>query len=434
MTKYFPLFLLAFSFQLSAFSQENSPYSRYGVGDMVPNHNILTRGMGGISAGYANGQMLNFTNPASYSSLSSTIFDLGAEVDSRKLKSISPTQNFTATNALFSYMQVGFPIKMKRANKKNIFLGVNIGLKPTSRINYKIAKFERLPGIDSLVTFYEGSGGINEASAGAGLTIKNFSIGFNVGYMFGNKDYSTQLTFLNDTVRYYESNSSTKTNFGGLLLNGGIQYKIKINKNTLLRLGGYGNLKQSLSASKDVLRETVVFDADGSSTKVDSVYENTLKGNLVYPASYGFGFTLQQPNWLFGADLEMTQWKDYRFYDEKDFVHNNWKIRAGAEYFPAKDATSLKKYFNFVKYRAGFYYGPDNVKLTTNIPEYAFTFGAGFPLKLRRSYYETQTSILNVSAEIGSRGDKKSNLRENFFRLAFGFSLSDLWFRRAKYD
>lgn len=434
MAKFFPLFILALSFQLSAFSQENSPYSRYGVGDMIPNHNILNRGLGGIAAAYASGASVNFTNPAAYSALSSTVFDLGAEVDSRKLKSISPAKSFTANNALFSYMQLGFPIKMKKANKKDIFLGVNIGLKPTSRISYKIAKFERLPGIDSLVTFYEGNGGINEAYVGTGLAIKNFSIGFNVGYMFGNKDYSTQLTFLNDTVSYYESISSAKTNFGGMLFNGGIQYKIKLNKNTLLRLGGYGSLKQNLSATKDLLRETVVFDEDGVSTRIDSVYEKSLDGTLVYPASYGFGFTLQQPNWLVGADFEMTQWKDYRFYGEKDFVHDNWKLRVGAEYFPANEGTSIRKYFNFVKYRAGFYYGPDNVRLTSSIPEYAFTFGAGFPLKLRKTYYETQNSILNVSAEIGSRGDKSTNLRENFFRLAVGFSLSDLWFRRSKYD
>jgi hypothetical protein len=68
------------------------------------------------------------------------------------------------------------------------------------------------------------------------------------------------------------------------------------------------------------------------------------------------------------------------------------------------------------------------------MPEYAFTFGAGFPLKLRRAYYETQTSFLNTAIEIGSRGNKQSNLRETIFRISFGFSLSDLWFRRLKYD
>ena len=49
------------------FSQDNSPYSRYGIGDLVPTTNIISRGMGGISAGYTDVFSINFNNPASYS-------------------------------------------------------------------------------------------------------------------------------------------------------------------------------------------------------------------------------------------------------------------------------------------------------------------------------------------------------------------------------
>jgi len=65
-------FLLCASFFiLSAskiFSQDNSPYSRYGLGDIVPNTNIVNRAMGGISAAYSDPLTVNFNNPASYSS------------------------------------------------------------------------------------------------------------------------------------------------------------------------------------------------------------------------------------------------------------------------------------------------------------------------------------------------------------------------------
>ncbi|MGG9970988.1 hypothetical protein ACQ33O_04260 [Ferruginibacter sp. SUN002] len=450
MAKYLSLFIIALGFQLTAFSQENSPYSRYGLGDQAPDHNIVTRGMGGISAAYVsprydsarngkntqvinmNAQSINYINPATYSNFyRNTIFDLGAEVGSRKLKSINPVKNFTSTNALFSYMQLGIPIKMKKANKKDIFLGVNIGLKPDTRVNYKLARFKR--EVDSLVIFEEGSGGTNEAFTGVGLSIKNFSIGFNIGYKFGTKDSSSQITFLNDTIAYYESNASTKTNFGGLLFNAGIQYKFKLKDSSEFRIGAYGSLKQKYSASKDVIRETVSYDADGASTRIDSVYENNIRGNVVYPSNFGVGVTLQKQHWLFGADFEMTNWKEFRFYDKADFTDNSWKLRVGTEYYPATNKTPLKKYFNFVRYRAGFYYGPNAVNLTT-VPEYAFTFGAGFPLKLRRGFYDDQNSMLNTAIEIGSRGDNKSNLKENFFRVSFGVSLSDLWFRRYKYD
>ena len=53
---------------LPVFSQDNSPYSRYGLGDIVPSTNVTGRGMGGISAGYNDILSINFNNPASYGS------------------------------------------------------------------------------------------------------------------------------------------------------------------------------------------------------------------------------------------------------------------------------------------------------------------------------------------------------------------------------
>jgi hypothetical protein len=437
-TKYLPLIIIACSLQHTVFSQENSPYSRYGLGDIVPNSNIVSRGMGGVAAGFSDYSSINFTNPASYGNLQSTIFDIGFEVDRRTLKSTTPAARFAATNAVISYLQLGFPIKMPKANKKGIFWGMNIGLKPVSRTNYKILKTEKPSQLDSLGTIYEGSGSVNQAYLGTGLRIKNFSIGVNAGYMFGNKNYSTNLTFLNDSVQYAQSNTSNNSNFGGLFFSGGLQYekriKLKNKKIGVLRFGAYGNIKQTMSASKDAVVETILYDASGNKFRVDSVYENNTKGDVVYPSAIGAGVSYQSSNWLFAVDYETTKWQDYRFFGQPDLVQNTWKVRFGTEYLPLKDNTPFKKYFSFVRYRFGFYYGPDYIKVNNNMPEYGFSFGAGFPLKLRKGYYETQTSLLNTAIEIGSRGDKKSNLRESTLRICVGLSLSDLWFGRAKYQ
>ncbi len=436
-TKILPVLIIACGLQHAVYSQENSPYSRYGLGDIVPKSNIVSRGMGGIAAGYSDYQSINFINPASYANLRSTIFDIGVEADSRTLKSINPPARFSATNAVISYLQLGFPIKMKKANKKDIFWGMNIGLRPVSKINYKITKLSR--GVDSIGTIYEGSGGLSQAYLGTAVSIKHFNIGVNGGYMFGNKDYSTQLSFINDTVQYAQSNTQNRSNFGGLFLNGGIQYDFRIknkkNKNvSILRFGAYGNLKQSMTASSDKTVETVQYDASGNKIRIDSVFTIGQKGTVIYPATVGAGVSYQTLNWLFGADFETTKWQDYRFFGQQDLVQNSWKIRVGTEYYPLKDNTPYGKYFNFVKYRFGFYYGPDYINVNSSLPEFGFSFGAGFPLKLRKSYYETQTSMLNTAIEFGTRGDKKSNLRESTLRISVGFSLSDLWFGRQKYQ
>ncbi|MFT3682624.1 MAG: hypothetical protein QM791_20375 [Ferruginibacter sp.] len=440
----------------SVTAQENSPYSRYGLGDLVPNQNILNRGIGGVAAAYSDYQTINFVNPASYGNISyldtatlkvnpgaqrNTLFDIGAEVDTRILKESNPPAKYSQTNLLVSYLQLGLPIKLRKLNRRGIFLGVAMGLRPVSRINYKVFNTGRLPGIDSALTVYEGTGGVSEANIGAGIRIKNFNIGFNTGYRFGNKNYSTSRSLLNDTVLYYQSRSASESNFGGVFFNAGMQYEIGFRDKkdpklrSVLRLGAYGNLKRNMNADEDVIRETVTYDEFGAPTRVDSVFEKNEKGKVVYPATFGAGFTYQDKSnhWLFGADYETTYWNDYRFFDKVDNVKNSWKIKAGADYFPADLRTPLKKYFSYVRYRAGVYYGSDYIDVDNKLSEFGVTFGAGFPLKLRRGYYETQASVLNTAIEFGSRGGKQNSLRENIFRISVGLSLSDLWFNRSKY-
>ncbi len=427
---------------VSANAQENSPYSRYGIGDLTPNQNILNRGMGGISAAYTDFQSLNFINPASYGNISSTIFDIGAETDARTLKSKVPAKKFTNTNALISYLQLGVPIASKRMIRDSIYMGLTFGLRPYSRINYKIFRSERLllaPGVsDSLTTLFEGNGGTNQAYTGLGIRIKNFSAGVNVGYIFGNKDISTRLIFVNDTVEYYRSNSANVASYGGLMLNGGLQYEKRLNKKALLRIGLYGNLQRSLNASQDVIRETYTFDPNSTNNlRIDSIYEDkNVSGKVVLPASLGGGVTYQSYNWLIGADFETTNWASYRFYGQKDFVRNNWTFRVGAQFFPAKENTSAKKYFQFVKYRAGFYYGPNYINPgNSKLPEYAATFGAGFPLtSLRRVSFGGEFVTLNTAVELGSRGSSSNNLREGITRISIGISMNARWFQKRKYD
>src|SRR5215216_2950393 len=101
-------------FGIMVFAQDNSPYSRYGIGDIVPNTHIVNRGMAGLSATYADPLTVNFTNPASYSSFKSNfearskkaisgrvLFDVGINFDSRTLRESNPPAKFATSNALF---------------------------------------------------------------------------------------------------------------------------------------------------------------------------------------------------------------------------------------------------------------------------------------------------------------------------------------------
>mgnify|MGYP001788343979 CR=1 FL=1 len=440
MAKTLIVLFVACGLQMSAFAQENSPYSRYGLGDLTPNHNVFTRGMGGITAGIADPKSINFTNPASLSFIGNTVLDVAIEIDYRTLKSSNPAKKFTSANTYISYLQMAFPLTTPKMAKKKMFWAMSFGLKPVSKINYKIEKNGRT-AIDSLNTLYEGTGGTNQAFVGTGFRYKNFSIGINAGYMFGSKENSTKLRFINDSVFYALSNSADKTTFGGVFINGGMQYDIVVKKDKdneiekLLRVGLYGNLSQKLRAKNDKIRETIIFDQNGNPFRVDSVYEQNVRGNIVLPAMAGIGFTYQDKHWIVGADFEFGNWANYRYYGLKDDVQDNFTFRLGSQYYPAQKGTPVKKYFNFVKYRAGLYYGSDYIKINKNRPEYGFTIGTAMPLtSLRRISYTGEYVVLNTAVEFGNRGNKQTNLRENVMRFSFGISMNAQWFQRRKYN
>ena len=440
--KFLSVFFLACGFYTAAFAQDNSPYSRYGLGDLAPNHNIFTRGMGGISAGVLDYQSINFVNPASLASLHNTIFDIAAEANFRTLKTSNPVKSFTSANSFFSYLQLGFPLATEKMKKKDINWGMNFGVKPLTKVNYKIASSTRITGIDSLFTLYEGNGGLSQAFIGTAIKIKKLSFGINAGYTFGSKEYSTRKVFINDTVEYTKSNTSNKTSIKGFLITGGLQYEMVLNKDNknetpkVLRFGAYGNLQQQLNASRDDVVETFNFDANGATPLIDSIYrKKDVKGTIEYPSTLGVGFTYSDGHWLLGADYEMSNWSNYRYYGQTDEVQNNWVVRVGGQYYPAKVSTPVKNYFSFVKYRAGFFYGPDYIKINSSRPQYGFTLGTGMPLtSLQRINYTGEYVMLNTALEIGGRGDKNTGLRENMVRFSIGVSMNARWFIKRKYD
>lgn len=413
----------------NASAQENSPYSRFGLGNVVPSQNVLNRAMGGVSAAYSDVQSINFVNPASYSKLRVTTFDVGLDFENRTLRVPNQTNSFRAKNMLVNYVQIGVPL-----NKKN--WGLNFGLRPITRINYKINDNTRLPSGDSIQYQYEGSGGSYQAFAGTGRSFGNFSFGINTGYFFGRQEYQTRAIPLNDTVIFTPAKVVSNTNFGNAFISGGIQYAIAINKTdkkkSWLRFGAYGTFSNTLNASRSVAQTTFTNSPELGDITVDTI-SNLIdqSGSILYPAQFGGGILYEKVDKLMiGVDFEQTNWSQYRYYGNADQLRDSWLIRFGAQVLPNQFS---KKYWGRVNYRAGFYTGPDQVSPNgANLPQFGFTFGMGFPIP--RGPYSTQFTVIHTNFEIGSRGNRDNTLRESIFRVSLGLSLSDIWFRPRQYN
>src|SRR3954462_6764029 len=166
-------------------AQENSPYSRYGLGDIYPGQSISSRGMASLTAAYTDNQALNADNPATYGDIRAlgngglVTFDVGVSIDARALHSANPVEKYKSAYFIPSYILIGLPLSKKH-------WGLVAGLRPMTRINYSIQSTGRL--VDTLQTEYDGSGGINQAFIGIGKRWGAFSIGVNGGYLFGKEE------------------------------------------------------------------------------------------------------------------------------------------------------------------------------------------------------------------------------------------------------
>ncbi|HEX8461313.1 MAG TPA: hypothetical protein VF623_07780 [Segetibacter sp.] len=430
------VFLLTASYFASA--QENSPFSRYGVGDPVPGQNIVNRSMGGVSSTYAGGLSINFSNPASYSQIGRVTYDIGITLDSRVLKSTSPVLKYNSINLTPSYVALGLPLSVKHK------LGMSFGLRPLTSISYSIAESRKYSSAnntsrDSALYLYEGDGGLYQAFVGLGKRWGGLSVGFNTGYMFGRKENATRVLPF-DTVATYKSNSSTNTTFGNVFLNAGLQYEVPLNKakTSFLRFGLAGNLKQSMSARQQSSRETFNYDANGVMITIDTVFQSPeIKGTIKLPASYTAGISLHNivnnyEKSMIAIEYENTAWSNYRFYDQPDKLTNSWKFKLGGQFIP--NLTSIKSYWNRVTYRAGVNIGKDAINADGKaLPSFGLSLGAGLPVGKWRSF-DYQYTIINAGFEIGKRGNNKNVITENFFRFSLGFNLSDVWFQKRRYD
>jgi hypothetical protein len=436
---------------LSVQGQENSPYSRYGMGDFFQGQHINSRGMGGLGAAYAdgtannNGQTVNFANPAAYSNLFLISYDIGLTYDARTLRSNNPSGKFTSNYLVPSYFALGMPLNKKRG------LGMAFGLRPLSRINYSITETGRAAG-DSIQRNYSGTGGLNQAFIGIGKKWKGFSIGFNTGINFGRKEVSTFVSFVNDSVAYKQSKSGSTSTFSGLFLSGGSQWefaikkvnipRIKTTETYLVRLGVNGTLGNDMNAKQDIDRATVSYNAIGELVGIDTVYNvANQKGKITMPTSYAAGITFRKtvlaPRglfdiWSIGAEYTATKWSQYKYYGQADALNDSWMFKVGAQISP--DPVSGRSYWGTVNYRFGFFTGQEGINADGNgLKTTGGSFGMGIPVR-KWNTYSNQFTIVNTAIQFGKRGSSVNNITENFIRLSFGLSLSDIWFIPRKYD
>lgn len=364
---------------------------------------------------------INLANPASYSTLELTTFDVGASMDIRQLSKTNITGK-KQFNSTLSHITFGVPV--------NRFSAMSFGLVPYTDLGYKFSN-SGLVDTTKVNYIYSGEGGISKAYLGYGFKLgKKFSFGFNLAYLFGNLTQSRGFEFANQLTTVFNSRTQYSNAVGGLSYDYGLQFSTDLNDESKFIFGYTGNAGGSLNSKNNIVTTRYKKDVLGNElATADSTYfAEGAKNKIKMPLTHTAGFAFEKTNaWVLGADVSYSRWSDYREGSSNPGLNDSYGLVVGGQITP--DANSVSSYFKLVDYRLGFKYDKTFVQVgNDDINQYAVTFGFGFPLpRNRSSFYK-----INLSTELGNRGTLANNLvRDRYVNIHLGFTLNDKWFQKS---
>ena len=420
-------FALLFCLSNLIFGQSSSPYDRFGIGKLYSSTTSNSRAMGGISAALSNPYGINIQNPASLSEIFLTTYDAGMEGES--VRTVGGDSTYKASSSGFSHFALAFPVKLGT-------WGLALSFKPYSSVRYNFRKDLVGDNIGEYAEFYSGAGKSYQFMVGNGVRYKGFSLGINLGLMFGNFDNNKTIVFKNDLFAL-PSRYSNEVAVRGFLYNIGAQYKYRLplknkDKNVFAVFGLYGASSNSQKTS--YVNHWERFDLSGNTAEiVDTVGDVLLgRGSMILPGNLTGGVAFESSGkWLVSSDIKYTNWSAFKSSENNVAYKNNIRFALGGEICPDKSAK--KNVFSYMVYRAGFYTGTSElVVYGKRLKETGATVGFGIPLRTKDG---GQFSMFNFAFEFETRGAKGSTLlRENYYKFNLSFVFNDRWFLKRRFD
>ena len=397
----------------------NSPYTRYGYGDLSDQSFGNSKAMGGIAFGLRDGAQINPLNPASYTAIDSLTFLFEGGVSLQNMNISGSGVKLNAKNSSFDYLAMQFRLHPR--------IAMSIGLLPFSNVGYSVSDSKVDNGVSQTRSF-TGDGGLHQLYGGIGVKVlKNLSLGVNASYFWGDIT-RTRTIIYPATSESYSYIQQMGVSISDYKLDFGTQYTLDFNKKHSMTIGAVFSPKHKLNNDYTV------------TTQVSTTNSNNLDATLELPNTFGVGFTYNYDKRLtVGADYSLQQWSKTKFgvntsddavredFNETYTYCNRHKVSVGAEYIPNLMGRS---YLSHIKYRLGAYYTTPYYKVGGKeaTREYGVTAGFGLPVPRSRSILSISGQFVRIS------GQESAFVNENIFRVSIGLTFNERWFFKRRVE
>ncbi len=401
---------LIVSVVMIAQNNTNSPYTRYGYGQLEDDCFSRSQAMGGTSIGLRTKNAINSTNPASYSSIDSTsfIFEMGVSGLLSNFRS-GGAQNTSFTGNL-DYIALQSPITK--------WMGLSAGLIPYSYVgyNYKYTDSIQIPFEEEYNVYdktYYGTGGISQMYLGLSFDIADhLALGVNGYYMFGNINHYKAVSYNQSELTTTNTVMLSNLYIRSFNARFGLQYHETIGDKHKFNIGAIYEFRSGMNGR---------FEQTTTGTDTLKMSSSEL---FEMPSLYGGGVTyMYDDRLMIGVDFMYQEYSKALYYGKRDTLANRMKVSVGAEY--THDPRG-RRYIDRMSWRLGAKYNNSYAMVNgKQAGDFSITCGIGLPLR-------TSKTIINVNFEYGNIGGMMATLKENYFKFGLNFSLNETWFVKAK--
>jgi hypothetical protein len=437
--------LLSTTVTLWAQPKQNSPYSRFGIGDPVNQAFADQIGAGGQTAAYHDPLQLNLSNPASYAFLRTTALQTGLQVKYSHFTTNPDTSTLNRWTGNLGYIALGFTLRspinevLDKAKSPWKF-GMGFSLTPYSLIGYNVQTHSSTSDLPGVTNTYQGNGGTYRTTWSSAARYKNTAVGLNLGWMFGKATYENTTDFDGDTLVAFINNRRNSLTINGFVWTLGIQHDIVLKyfqndaetPQKWITIGGTIESNHSLHVTSDNLFiRTRNTSPDGTYTSPDTlINDKGVRQTLTLPASFTFGIQyVDAAKMRVGVQFGRQQWANYVNQARPETLRNTMSVSGGLEYTP--DMGSYNNYAKRIRYRIGGYYRQDPRTVNgSNVDDTGLSLGFGFPIVMPRQ----QTAFMNVAFELGKIG-AGTPIAETYGKVTVGFTLNDnTWFYKRRFE